>query len=225
MSVLQPEWVSFSVQGLNREENKDDVLHLETHDYYFFAVFDGVSSSKNARRAVDCVKDFLSASHSQYLDVGDLKKTSLSLVYNANRVLVSEITGGQTTITGVVVDKNSHEVHFFNLGDSRAYEVHSQFLKQLTTDHNLDTNRNVLTHCLGMISLEEEEIESLTVTWSSASRILLCTDGLYSFFEEQPVRFNNLFQKNLKQVGSSVTSEIAERNQDDATFVLIQFNV
>lgn len=218
-------FINHSEKGVDREVNKDDFIYFESEKYAFFAIFDGVSSSLSALEAVSFIKDFLLKNHLVYFFHGVTQHSLSKLLYDANHSLLSSGIAGETTVTVAVIDKNDSKVLFLNVGDSRAYETNPQYLKQLTVDHNIDTNKNVLTRCLGMVSLLEEDIEIFVPELEHDSRILLCTDGLYSFIENNPVRFNNIFQKNLKDVERSVVNEISSRNQDDATFILISFNV
>jgi serine/threonine protein phosphatase PrpC/CRP-like cAMP-binding protein len=104
--------------------------------------------------------------------------------------------GMGTTLVAVLVLNN----HAFvvNVGDSRAYISRQGELEQLTRDHNVYNElircrklpaapetqvapKNALTRAVGIY--EHCEAETLVIDVAEGDRILLCSDGLYRYFE------------------------------------------
>jgi protein phosphatase len=105
---------------------------------------------------------------------------------------LSENVGGTTLTMAAVMD---NEIHFANIGDSRAYIIRDGQLRQITQDHTVAQRfvdeglitpeqainhpfSHVLSQALGGNS--ELMPDVFTVTVFPDDIVLLCTDGLYN---------------------------------------------
>lgn len=85
------------------------------------------------------------------------------------------------------------------VGDSRLYLLRDGVLEQVTEDHNVFNElvkrrkmprekveqlaqKNAVTRAIGVY--EHAEPESIAIDWLPGDRLLLCSDGLYQYFEE-----------------------------------------
>lgn len=106
---------------------------------------------------------------------------------------------GTTLVMAVVTDGEAHVAH---LGDSRAYLINQAGIKQITIDHSLvqrliDTKqlsleeaktypqRNVIYKNLGDRPTVEPDIQRVPL--QSGDRLLLCSDGLSGYVDDQKI--------------------------------------
>jgi serine/threonine protein phosphatase PrpC/CRP-like cAMP-binding protein len=102
---------------------------------------------------------------------------------------------GTTLVAVLVLNNHAFIVH---VGDSRAYISRQGELEQLTRDHNVYNElirrrklpaastaevapKNALTRAVGVY--EHCEAEALVIDLAEGDRILLCSDGLYRYFD------------------------------------------
>ncbi|MBO0432668.1 Stp1/IreP family PP2C-type Ser/Thr phosphatase [Enterococcus sp. DIV0660C] len=112
----------------------------------------------------------------------------------------SEYNGMGTTIVAVALSDTRFTIA--NVGDSRAYLVREDQLKQLTEDHSLvnelvksgeisqemavnHPRKNILTRSVGMPGTVEVDVA--TYSWQLGDRLLLCSDGLTNMLSEEMI--------------------------------------
>jgi PPM family protein phosphatase len=116
---------------------------------------------------------------------------------HAEAVKDTKKRGMGTTLVATLVLGN--EAFIIWVGDSRVYHLRSGTLSQLTEDHNVYNElirrkklskeqaekvaqKNAITRAVGVY--EHVEPETLVIDLVSGDRLLLCTDGLSGYFEE-----------------------------------------
>lgn len=122
-------------------------------------------------------------------------------ILNANQAILNQAGGGGTTITAVLIV--GEQMTIAHVGDSRVYAVSQEgHLEALTRDHSLvqrlqelgqispeeaavHPQRNVLYRALGQGEVFEPELISTTVP--SASKLLVCSDGLWNVVDNQKI--------------------------------------
>lgn len=214
-----PMYISDSFKGMERKENKDRVWCKQNDNGLLAVLFDGISSAEDANKGIDIATEKLELLFEELTS----SKSSLSdLMYQVNEALAnSEFETPFTTYNACYIPKDGKPVVLSNMGDSRTYEVTPQYLKQLSEDDNLVHNKNVVTKYLGMVNLSREEVTEVTMELGTA-RILLCSDGFYSVLEENLARFFEILNfKNIANTKKSLETELVEKNQDDASYILI----
>lgn len=116
-----------------------------------------------------------------------------------------DYAGMGTTLVGALIVNN--ELIVANVGDSRAYVLYKDVLRQVTLDHSLvyellasgkiseadlDTHpqRNILTNALGVVGQLKIAIFKVT----EGEKLLLCTDGLSGYVSSEVILsiINNL---------------------------------
>lgn len=147
-----------------------------------------------------------------------------------------EFAGMGTTLVAVLVHGKFATV--VNIGDSRAYSVKSDGVRQLTTDHSLVQmmiargeltpeqarsypGKNLITRAIGTETVVECDIFHRRLTGGEC--LLLCTDGLSNLVDEQEILFEVVHGLN-KQSSCERLLEIAKKRgaPDNVTCVLIQ---
>jgi CRP-like cAMP-binding protein len=151
----------------------------------------------------------------------------------------AEKAGMGTTLVAVLA-LNNH-AFIVNVGDSRAYLLRESDLEQLTRDHNVYNElvrrkklrpeavkqvapKSALTRAVGIY--EHCESETLVIDVAEGDRILLCTDGLYRYFEPpegsaEDLRRQLLEENDQRVVESLIASANALGGRDNITAVVM----
>ena len=142
---------------------------------------------------------------------------------------------GTTLVAMLIHGKNATIV---NIGDSRAYSIKSDGVRQLTVDHSLVQmmvargelspeqarsypGKNLITRAIGTEAVVECDIYHKKL--ESGECLLLCTDGLSNLVDEQEILFEIVHGAN-RQSGCERLLEIAKNRgaPDNVTCVLAQ---
>ena len=189
--------------GRVRENNEDKFDFFEPEDETvvankgaFYAVCDGMGGHAAGQIASELA--LKTAIKTYYADPSSDVESSLrravrdanSLIYDASQMIV-ERSGMGTTMTGVII--RADEAYFVQVGDSRAYFIRDDEIRQVTEDHSWVAEqvrrgalseedaqyspfRNVITRSLGNMPNVESDIYAETL--KPGDRIVLCSDGL-----------------------------------------------
>jgi PPM family protein phosphatase len=188
--------------GLQRERNEDyGAVHVPEggNRGAILAIADGMGGIGNgdvaSRVAVTAAVETLRASE------GSVLEAMRSALEEANRAVYSEkmrdpANGpmGTTCTLAVIQDR---DVFLAHIGDTRAYVVGNESVRQLTRDHSLvaglverhqltpdeakvDPRRNIVTRGLGIESSVVVDTLKLEEPLEPSDTLVLCTDGLHS---------------------------------------------
>jgi protein phosphatase len=194
--------------GKVRTNNEDAVIAVEMVGTFgsnstsalFCAVADGVGGAKKGEVASALALQTVVAETSPNMtrsraESGEILKTAIEA---ANEAVVNygrdhrESEGLASTIVASIIDGKT--VYIAHAGDSRAYLVNRDEIKQLTKDDSqvqelVDAGkitadearhypgRNIITRAVG--GAADIQVSSTTVTLQPDDRILLCSDGLW----------------------------------------------
>lgn len=142
---------------------------------------------------------------------------------------------GTTLVAALIHGKNATIV---NVGDSRAYSIRSEGVRQLTTDHSLVQmmisrgeltperarsypGKNLITRAIGPETVVECDIFHRRT--EKGECLLLCTDGLSNLVDDQEMLFE-VIHGDDKQNGCQRLLDIAKNRgaPDNVTCVLVQ---
>lgn len=147
-----------------------------------------------------------------------------------------EFTGMGTTLVAALITGNMATI--VNVGDSRAYSITQDDVKQLTVDHSLVQmmiargeltperartypGKNLITRAIGTESLTQCDIFHHRLV--SGECLLLCTDGLSNQVDEQEILFEVVHGLNKQSSGERLLDIAKKRGApDNVTCVLIQ---
>ncbi|TMV51888.1 Stp1/IreP family PP2C-type Ser/Thr phosphatase [Paenibacillus mesophilus] len=141
---------------------------------------------------------------------------------------------GTTVVTALAT---SYDLVIGHIGDSRAYLVSGDSIRQLTEDHSLvnelvksgqitpeEANvhplRNVVTRALG--TDKQVEVDVIHSAWRSGDILLLCSDGLSGLVEERELHQIIADRQDLAwKVDKLVGRALEEGGGDNITVVLL----
>lgn len=188
-------------KGLMRENNEDSLIVEEFQNYSLFAVADGMGGHKAGEVAssiaIEGIRNYFVeiVNKEEFLPPSFIIE-SVNLCNDKIReesLKNEEYSGMGTTIAMAVIDKKQNIIYIGNVGDSRAYLLRSDEIKQITTDHTYvnellkdgkitseeaktHPKRNVITRALGSEEFVHADIFEIDLYENDI--LLLCTDGL-----------------------------------------------
>jgi len=221
-----------------RKENQDAIRIERVGESWLAAVADGMGGHKGgahaSRRALEVVTDCLRS--------GDSIQEA---VHQANTVLNEEsqrpeLQGMGTTIVGVVV--NGTHYHVFNVGDSRAYRIRPDGVKQITRDHSFveDAVRagtmsasaaaasrwgNALTRSLG--GGDDAEVDVFgSFDGRGPEFLVLCSDGVYRTLPDTLMGEIVCGTSSVQSAAQALVDVAYRRGSDDnLSAVVIEFGI
>lgn len=157
-----------------------------------------------------------------------------------NRIIQASISSihlqGMGT-TEVIAVYHNNKIYFGNVGDSRAYLITPDSIKQLTRDHSVVQDlkdqgliteeeakvhpyRNVITRCLGMQA--EVDVDTFNIEFTKGDKILMCTDGLTNLVSNDEIKTMVNESDDLETVCKKLVDTANERGgHDNITVVLL----
>ena len=230
--------------GLKREENQDAVRCEYFGHNVLAVVCDGMGGERAGKEASTiAVSEFFqrfSAGYAESLSDEEIRKLLISSVSAANSVIYTRARldfknfGMGTTCVAAFI--NSRSVFVANVGDSRAYLIQDNGLRQITSDHNVAT----MLYEQGKIT--EEEIEDhpqkhmlvravgvektvLTDTFmlenSGKIGLLLCSDGLSGYCSDDEI-YNVILNASFDDVAEELINlALSKGGRDNITVAVI----
>ena len=178
-------------KGLMRENNEDNLIVEEFDKYSLYAVADGMGGHKAGEVASSIAIEKIRSYFVEKVWTEDFQPPSFIIesVKHANDKIREkafendEYFGMGTTVTMAVVDKKQNILYIGNVGDSRAYLLRNDDIKQITTDHTYvhelmkdgritaeeaktHPKRNVITRALGSEEIVKGTIMPLNLPFS-----------------------------------------------------------
>ena len=233
--------------GVVRSQNQD-AFHIERLDRHsvLCVVCDGMGGAKSGNvassLAVDVFVQEVKQTWTSDMDKERLDRMLQSAVKLANFTVFDqsqqfeEFYGMGTTLVAVLVHgKNATIV---NVGDSRAYGIDRDGIRQLTVDHSVVQmmvargevsperaktypGKNLITRAIGT-----EPVVLCDIFHHKVERgdyILLCSDGLSNTIDEQEILFEVVYGEQKKQCCQRLLDIAKNRGApDNVTSVLIQ---
>lgn len=189
-------------KGLVRENNQDAYAVGELPGEVAWAVVcDGMGGAAGGNiasaLAVKVISDKITSSYNEKMRDSSIKNLLDSAITAANIEVYDmaysrpDLKGMGTTVVAVVVRDNV--AHIAHAGDSRAYLVNKDGVKQITVDHSLvqnlvdrgeitkeeaehHPNKNVITRALGVD--KRIDVDFSEIDMQENETLVLCTDGL-----------------------------------------------
>ncbi len=196
-------------KGLQREMNQDVFYtHKFSEQVGFAIVCDGMGgqSAGNIASEMACsiVSKKLIENEIDKADTLAIRDIMVNAISEANIQVYTKsniepgFKGMGTTVVVCVVVCNT--AHFINIGDSRAYVLQNNKLRQITKDHSLvqelleqgkikehevstHPNKNMITRAVGVNLVVD--IDYLSLQLEYGDKLILCTDGLTNMVDDK----------------------------------------
>ncbi len=213
--------------GLVRETNQDACQSGKySENSAWVVVCDGMGGANGGNIAsgvaVSRISERLAASYEKIFTKESTKELLLSSIADANMEVHAmasadaKLNGmGTTVVAAIVTDGAAHIAH---AGDSRAYVITDEEIRQLTTDHSmvqemlnngeitqeqakLHPQKNIITRALGVDT--SINIDYCEVPFSHGNLLLICTDGLTNYMDAEQI-----FQLSRQMSAQALTDEL-----------------
>lgn len=238
-------YVTATDKGLVRGNNEDFHAALEAGDDAVFVIADGMGGHAYGELASRTAVEYVLSSLPRELEAARTKRAIedvLHLMVEKANVKVylesldkSENKGMGTTLTIAVL--RDWRLYLSHIGDCRVYLLHGSSLNRLTVDHTLvqelidagsiteeealtHPKRHILVKSLGVNEYMSPDTYSFDI--SEGDLILMCSDGLYGYVDEETIR--SILRRH-KDLGACADQLVAAANQaggkDNVTVILI----
>lgn len=229
--------------GLIRKINEDSYTTVEADNYCYAIVADGMgghlAGEVASMMAVQVIREYISAHYSDDLDRFQLKELLCRAFRHANSKIFDyscnneSVMGMGTTATLCFVDGKN--LIFAHVGDSRAYMIDRDGIKQITRDHSYvqelvklgmitpeeakrHPNRNQITRAMGVEP--DVRVDSGVFSYSEQT-LLLATDGLFGEIDDQEIR--DIIEENgVEGVKMLVSLALERGGRDNITAIIME---
>lgn len=232
-------------KGMVRQQNQDSCAFQQKDGYAWAVVCDGMGGAAAGDLASVMAKDRYEshmaclADPTLYPEEGDLM---IQAAQAANRAVYLKAgtnrayAGMGTTLVGALV--RGEDLWVVNVGDSRAYRITRDAIRQITRDHSVveelirhgaltpeearrHPQRNLITRALGTSKQVKADLFRETVEEGDA--ILLCSDGLVNEVTDQEIHEEVLAGGTAAEVCHRLLDRaLAAGAADNVTIVLFQ---
>lgn len=231
--------------GKVRETNQDSCSWSRLGENALWAVVcDGMGGANGGNvasaMAIEIISEKLAQDFTSDMDGEEVRDLMDAAIMAANSGVYelanedSELYGMGTTVVMVVIVDDT--VQIAHVGDSRIYSIYNDEIKQLSNDHSMvqmlvdlgeitaeeakhHPKKNIITRAVGVD--DTVDIDFCELTLRKGEKLLLCSDGLTNFVEDEDLR--NIIEENDGQEAVELLIENANNNGggDNITAVLI----
>ncbi len=229
--------------GLVRKINEDSYTTVEADGYCYAIVADGMgghlAGEVASMMAVQIIREYISEHYSAELDKFQIKELLCRAFRYANAKIFEyscdneSVMGMGTTATMCFVDDKN--LIFAHVGDSRAYIIDNDGIKQLTRDHSYvqelvklgmitpeeakrHPNRNQITRAMGVEP--DVRVDSGVFSYSGQT-LLLATDGLFGEIDDEEIR--DIIKDNGAEAINMLADLALERGgRDNITAIIME---
>jgi serine/threonine protein phosphatase PrpC len=244
--------IAAGLTDIGRERNHNEDRFILLPEFNVFVVADGMGGHQSgevaSRMAAATIATYFRGhnppGHRNGSPDGNVADTLKAAVCDANAKIFARADdsrahrGMGTTVVAAAYRSTDGSMHVVHAGDSRAYHIRGDSMKQLTRDHSLLSDallerpelteadlaylpRNVITRALGIAPTVEVDASSCEA--QSGDVFLLCSDGLHGLVDDAAIR-TIVSETEVLTEACSRLIEAANRNggKDNITAVLIR---
>ena len=232
-------------EGEKRDNNEDSFLIVKDKNLYVVA--DGMGGHNAGEvassKAVQLVNEHLTHTRISLMqsDRNLIKKELTEAILVAHTFILDEAKsrkeykGMGTTIVAAFL--HDHMLHTCHVGDSRAYVINANSIKQITDDHSYvgelvrngkmsneearhSNMKNQITQALGSPYSVKPEYNSCSV--DEDSRVLLCSDGLWDMLSDEQIQKTVMTDEPLEDICTGLVKKANQAGgKDNITLILI----
>ncbi len=237
--------------GMQRKDNQDSYGFFEPGDEEkflkkgrLFIVADGLGGHRGGKVASSMAVDIVGREY-YACEYDDIYKSLISAIEKANREIYEKGKSDEalermgTTCTTVVI--RQPYLYLAHVGDSRAYIIRDNIIKQISTDHTLveemvnsgiinkkdaknHPDSHILTRSLGIHSEVEIDILDPPIKLEDGDVILICSDGLTVYLSDEEIK--KIVKKHSPEEACEKLIDIANSRggRDNITVEIIKIN-
>lgn len=233
--------------GKNRTENQDRVYAgFIKENVSLSVVCDGMGGASSggvaSQVAVDAITERIKENFRMDMNENSIRNLLLNsvhyantLVYEKSREDIDKNGMGTTCVVSLIMDK---KIYIVSVGDSRAYLLSGEGIKQVTTDHTyvemlyesgqitkeeIKTHhmRSVITKAVGVEP--DVDVDYFELEEEGNFAVLLCSDGLSNYCSEEFI-YSSVFEKNLDDAVKNLVDYSNEQGGRDNITVAVVAN-
>lgn len=231
--------------GMHRKINEDNYYVQENGLFPYAIVADGMGGHQAGEVAsmmvIDIIKNHLEKNLDENLDYVETGEVVRQAFIAANSIIYTyaknhyKIMGMGTTTTLSMIYKD--RLITAHVGDSRSYMINSDAIRQVTKDHSYvqelvsrgeispeaarnHPKKNYITRAMGA---EDTVKVDITIKPYTGEKILLCSDGLTNFVEDEEIK-DYINSANSLQAGAQSLVRLANDRggRDNITVVVLE---
>jgi protein phosphatase len=224
----------------NRANNEDYILIKKIKDAYILAVADGVGGHNAgdvaSKMAVDILKETLIERYNENLSIEEIKKLLKDAYETAHNKIKESAIGDKegmgTTLTTAIVKGNKCIIA--NCGDSRAYLIREEEIKEKTRDHSLVQTlvdeghiseedarhhpmKNIITSALG---LDEFKVDDYEWDLIDGDVLLMSSDGLHDYVGKEDILKTVENNDNPKDIVNELLNIALKETRDNVSIIV-----
>ena len=213
----------------------DSIVELSLLNSGAICIADGVGGNEGGYAASSFIAEQLRIfkASDNFEDKAIRKKLddiNASLIEKGNSINLPDMA---TTLTGLICTMN--QKYIVHIGNTRAYILQGQYLKQMTTDHTVynrllrmgrideatQRNRNELTNCLGGKNVRLADGLSV-VPVQDFNTMILTSDGIHDFVSiDELERLLASDETGLEKCSNILQSAVCAGSKDDMSVIII----
>jgi len=235
--------------GEIRKINEDSIVFVQPHNKSVLSekgclaiVCDGMGGHKSGEVASQIAVDKVSKYY--YSSKTDIKESIKEAIIQAHKDIRkialrnSKHSNMGTTCTAAIIRDQS--IYIGHAGDSRAYLINENKIKQLTKDHTYvqhlydkgliseeemlrHPDRNIVTMVLGTQSEFKPEVHSYENVFCNDETLMICSDGLYEYIKDNEIK-NILTKNEIATAAEMLVDTAKKRGGHDNISVIIVTN-
>lgn len=232
--------------GLKRQNNQDFIFSSVEKDLPLFILADGMGGHNAGEVASESCVDIIKEEFSSNRDKLNSEKNLINIIKKSikkaneniyNKSLeIDKLKGMGTTLTLAYILKG--KIYIGHVGDSRAYFVDEETIKQITEDHSLvnqlvksgsiskeqaktHPKRNVITKALG--AEIDVEMDIYTLEYRKDDILMICSDGLTNMLNDREI-FDIIHRVDIEN-STDVLIKEAKKNGglDNISIIIVKF--
>ena len=238
-------------RGKVRRDNQDSFLieRIDEKDCLIAVLCDGMGGEKAGNIASDLAAKTYVGELSQKMKITrqkkpDVKAMMIQACHLANHMIYgyscfdTDYTGmGTTMVSAVVV---GDDVYVLNVGDSRAYHITREGIRQVSRDHSVvedmvekgdltrdearhHPRRNLITRALG--TEPGVAADAFPLKWQQGDFLLLCSDGLINTVSDQELLFEVIHSEPLDTCLDRLLALSRQRGAPDNVTAVLLMNI
>ena len=222
--------------GYVKKKNEDRYGVSNFHDGALLIVADGVGGNIAGHHAAKKVVETLAIIDPEEIDPeaclkGLIEKTHEDLLDKVDRF--PKLEGMGATASAVFLKKDM--AFWAHVGDSRLYKIENDSIEQVTKDHTMaqflldegaitvddegyEQSKNFLVQCVGG---SECEVDSGKFKIGKGVTLLLSSDGLHDFLDDNWIHKTVVSSKNPEEAVNQLTQDVLSKGAEDNITIIV----